>query len=159
MAWDMHTEGLEELSAMLDRLGNKAQDVAVGSLFDGAAVVADAFASAVSSIKTEPFTHKKPHRLPSPEEKAALAGKTGIAHFNKNGSEVDTIVGFTKDAGYVQLGERKTAVREIARSINSGTSFMSKQPVFRRAGNAAKSAAERAMVTKGERMLQEIIGE
>jgi len=159
MAWDMHTEGLTEVSEMLGRLGDRAQDVAVGSLFDGAGIVADAFKGAVNGIQTEPFTHKKQHRLPSPEEKAALAGKTGIAKFSKNGSEVDTLVGFTRDAGYVQLGKRKTAVQEIARSINSGTSFMTKQPVFRKAGNAAKGAAAEAIVNKAERMLKEIIGE
>ena len=159
MAWDLHTDGLTEVSEMLGRLADKAQDVAVGSLFDGAGIVADAFKGAVGSIRSESFTHKKQHRLPSPEEKAALAGKTGIAKFNKNGSEVDTLVGFTKDAGYAQLGKRKVAVRLIARSINSGTSFMAKQPVFRRAGNAAKGAAAEAIVAKAERMLKEIISE
>ena len=52
MAWDLHTEGLTEVSEMLGRLGNRAQDVAVGSLFDGAGIVADAFKSAVSGIQT-----------------------------------------------------------------------------------------------------------
>lgn len=158
MAWEMKTEGLEQLSEILGRLGNKAEDVASGALFDGAGIVADAFKGATGSIRTERFTHKKAHRLPSPEEKAALAGKTGIAKFNKNGSEVDTLVGFTRDAGYVQLGKKKVAVVAIARSINSGTSFMSRQPVFRRAGNTAQGAAKAAMISKGETMLQEIIG-
>jgi hypothetical protein len=36
---------------------------------------------------------------------------------------------------------------------------MTKQPVFRRAGNAAKGAAKAAIVSKAEQMLKEIIGE
>lgn len=158
MAWSMKTEGLTELSEMLGQLADQAEKVASGALFDGAGIVADAFNSAVNSIQTERFTHKKNHRLPSPEEKASLQGKTGIAKFRKNGSEVDTIIGFTRDAGYTQLGNRKTAVIAIARSINSGTSFMTKQPVFRKAARSASSAAKAAMIAKADQMIEEITG-
>lgn len=143
---------------MLSKLGEQAEDVASGALFDGAGIVADAFSRAVDSIRTEPFTHKKAHRLPSPEEKAALMGKTGIAKFQKNGSEVNTLVGFTRDAGYAQLGKQQKAVLVIARSINSGTSFMAKQPVLRKAASLAKGAAKTAMIAKAEKMIEEITG-
>ena len=159
MPMSMKTEGLEELSGMLAQLGDKAEDVATGALYDGAGVVADAFSRAVANIRTEPFKYKKAHRLPSPEEKAALAGKTGIAKFNKNGTEVDTLVGVTRSAGHVKLGSRETPVLEIARSINSGTSFMTKQPIFRRAASSSKREAENTMIEKAEQMLQEIIGD
>jgi len=158
MAFDMKMEGLEELSAILGRLDSEAELVASGALYEGAGVIADAMSNAVDSIKTAPFKYKRESRMPSPEEKEALRGKIGIAKFRKNGSEVDTIVGFTRGNGYVMLGKRKTAVRLIARSINSGTSFMGKQPVFRRAASKNKSAAEAAIVAKAEKMLQEITG-
>lgn len=163
MAWDMHTEGLTEVSEMLGRLGDRAQDVAVGALFDGAGIVANAFSKAANSIVTEPFHYlAKPEltgtkRYPSPEEKAAVVGRTGIATFRKNGSEVDTIVGITGDAGYVTIGGKKKAVRMIARSIESGTSFMSKQPVFRKAVNSVKGDAKTAIVGKAEEMFEKII--
>lgn len=155
----MKTEGLTEVSQLLARLGEKAQDVATGALFDGAAVVGDAFSAAVGSIRTAaPRKHREGgRRLPTPEEKAAIMGKTGIATFRKNGGEVDTIVGVTGAAGYAQVGGKQKAVREIARSINSGTSFMQKQPVFRKAVSASKSAAEGAIVAKAENMFNEII--
>ena len=158
MAWDMKTEGLEELSAILGRLDSEAELVASGALYDGAGVVADAMSKAVDSIRTDPFNGKRDHRLPSPEEKEAMRGKIGIARFRKNGSEVDTLVGFTKGEGYVMLGKRKTAVRVIARSINSGTSYMTKQPVFRKAAIKNKGTAEAKMVAKAESMLKEITG-
>ena len=159
MALTISTEGLDELSAMLAKLGDKAQGVASGALFDGAGVVADAMKAAVDSIGTAPFQYAPPgqHRLPSPEEKAALVGKTGIAHFRKNGSDVDTLVGVTGNAGYAMVGGKKKAVRMIARSINSGTSFMVKQPVFRRAASASTGAAKAAIVSKAEKMFEDII--
>ena len=158
MAMTISTSGMEALDKMLSQLGSKAQDVASGALFDGAAVVADAFAAAVGGIQTEPFKYAPPgsKRKPSPEEKAALMGKTGVAKFRKNGSEVDTIVGLTGSAGYADVAGHAKPVIEIARSINSGTSFMDKQPIFRKAKSRSTNAAKAAIVEKAEKMIQEI---
>ena len=159
MAMTIKTEGLTEVSEMLTRLGNKAEDVASGSLYDGAGIVADAFTAAANSIQTEPFRYAAGgrKRKPSPEEKAALMGKSGIAKFNKNGSEVDTIIGISGSAGYANVAGKQKAVREIARSINSGTSFMEKQPIFRKAKSSSQNAAKDAIVAKAEKMFDEII--
>ena len=163
MAMTIKTEGLTEVSEMLARLGNKAQEVASGALYDGASVVADAFTAAVKSIKAEKQRKKNkppaknPKRLATPEEKAALMGKSGIAKFNKDGSEVDTIIGISRRAGYADINGRKKPILEIARSINSGTSFMKKQPVFRKAVSSSQKAAKDATVAKAEKLLDEII--
>ena len=159
MAMTIKTEGLTEVSEMLTRLGNKAEDVASGSLYDGAGIVADAFTAAENSIQTETFRYAAGgrKRKPSPEEKAALIGKSGIAKFNKNGSEVDTIIGISGSAGYANVAGKQKAVREIARSINSGTSFMERQPIFRKAKSSSQNAAKAAIVAKAEKMFDEII--
>lgn len=158
MAMTMKTEGLTELGAMISQLADKAEDVATGALFDGAAVVATEFRNAAGRIAVEPFKYAAGgrKRFPSPEEKAALQGKSGIATFRKNGSEVDTLIGITGSAGYVNIGGKPKAVRLIARSINSGTSFMVKQPVFRRAKSSSTGRAKAAMVAKAEEMLQDM---
>ena len=160
MAMTINTEGLTEVAALLGKLGDKAQEVASGSLYEGAAVVANAFKGAIGSIRTEPFKYAPPGktRKPSPEEKAALSGKSGIAKFRKNGSEVDTLIGISGSAGYADIGGKPKAVRLIARSINSGTSFMQKQPVFRKAKSSSQAAAKAAIVAKAETMFNEIIG-
>ena len=159
MGMTISTEGLGELDAMLAKLGGKADEVASYALYDGADVVADAFRSATGSIRTEPFKYARTGtRLPSPDEKAALQGKSGIARFINNGDEVNTIVGISGAAGYANVGGKQKAVRMIARAINSGTSFMKKQPVFRKAANGSKSAAQGAIVSKAEEMFNEIIG-
>lgn len=159
MAMTITTEGMEELSQMLSKLGEKAPEVASKALYKGAGVVADEFTAAAGRIRTEPFKWKRPNRMPSPEEKAALIGKSGIAKFKKSGSEVDTLIGISKSAGYVNLGKRKTAVLEIARSINSGTSFMTKQPVFRQAASRASGPAREAVAAEAEKLFENIIKE
>ena len=160
MGMTISTEGIGELGEMLAKLGAKADEVASYSLYEGAGVVADAYKSAVNGIATEPFKYAPPGktRLPSPEEKAALMGKSGIATFQKSGDEVNTLIGISGAAGYANVNGKPKAVRLIARSINSGTSFMKKQPVFRKAASGSKSAAQGKIVSKAEEMFNEIIG-
>ena len=161
MAWSMKTEGLTELSEMLGQLADQAEKVASGALFDGAGIVADAYSKAIDSIESKPnrfyAVAGKYQRLPTDAEKNALRGKIGIAKFRKNGSEVNTIIGLA-NAGYVEIEGKTKAVAAIAQSINSGTSFMKKQPVFRKAARIASSAAKAAMVAKAEQMIEEITG-
>lgn len=163
MAMTISTDGIEELGAMLAKLGDKATDVASGALFDGAGIVADAMKAAINSIVTEPFNYVADpdsvgKRYASPDEKAALVGKSGIAKFDKSGDDVNTLIGVSGAAGYANVGGKPKAVRLIARSINSGTSFMHKQPVFRQAKSKATGAAQAAIVSKAEQMFNEIIG-
>jgi len=159
MAMTIKTDGLDRLGQILAQLENKAQEVASGALYEGAGIVADALNAGIRSIRTESFKYapEGTTRLPSPQEKAALERKVGIAKFRKNGSEVDTIIGISYDSGYTQIAGKQKSVAVIARSINSGTSFMRKQPVFRLAKNKSQNAAKAAIVEKAEKMLDEII--
>ena len=160
MPGGMHTEGTEELDRMLERLGNMAGPIAAMAMYDGAAVVADAYKKAVDSIKTGPRNWpgnmRNRARYALPEEKIALQGNTGIAKFQSDGGpEINTIVGVAE--GYVQIGNRVVAIKLLARSINSGTWFMHKQPVFRRASSSSRSAAQAAMVATADALINEII--
>ena len=159
MAMTISTEGLEQLNTMIAQLGEHAMDVAAKSLYAGAGVVADAFKAAEGRIATAPFRYAPPGqtRLPSPEEKAAVTGKSGIATFRNTGDGVDTLIGISGAAGYANVGGKAKAVRLIARSINSGTSFMKKQPVFRKAASQSSGSAKAATVAKAEELFNEII--
>ena len=157
MAMTMKTVGLDDVMGQLAKLGASAEKVAAESLYVGAGIVADAFAHAANSIRTAPFKGKRDQRLPSPEEKAAIVGKTGIAKFEVNGSDVNTLIGVSGAAGYANIGGKPKAVRLIARSINSGTSFMQKQPVFRKAKSVSQGKAKAAIISTAEKMLNEII--
>lgn len=157
MAGSMRTEGTEELAAMLDKLGQEAEHIAKHALYEGAAVVANSYRNAASKIVTGARRyHKEPGgRLPTPEEKSAVLN-VGVANFKgSGGSEVNTIIGMPE--GYVKIRGRLKAIKLIARSINSGTSFMKKQPVFRRAASSSRSAAQQAMIAAADEMINRII--
>lgn len=156
MAMTMKVDGLDELSAKLSALEERAGEVGAKALYKGAGVMADAYAEAVRNIKTAPFRYAVfEKRYPSPEEKAAVQGKTGIAHFDSNGSEINTSVGI-KGAGYANIAGKSKAVRQIANAINSGTSFMVKQPIFRRAATQTAGKAAAAIAAEADRLINEL---
>lgn len=158
MALTMQVEGMDELSRKLSTLGEKAEAIAARSLYDGAGVMANAYTEAVNSIQADKFRYafNGYKRSVSFEEKAALQGKTGIAKFDKNGTEVNTAVGIS-NGGYVNIAGKQKAVRKIANAINSGTSFMIKQPVFRKAASQARGPASAAIVGKADQLIEEIM--
>ena len=109
-------------------------------------------------------------RLPSPEEKAILLNsRHGVAKFRKGGVYVQTSVGFDNSGyGVITWNHAKTSASRtkykrgthgrmvhasqgtgqsmkpvplIANAINSGTSFMQRQPFFRKAFSQSQGAA------------------
>ena len=157
MAGTMKTDGMEELSRMLEGLDEKAESIAAAALYEGAGAMRSELVKAAEGIRAEPFRFvRNGTRMPSQEEKnAVLQAAPGIAKFDKNGSEVSTSVGFGK-AGYAKIGRETKAVAQIANAINSGTSFMQKQPFFRKGENAGRKKAVAAMTKEMEKRIQEI---
>ena len=144
MAIQMKVEGLKELSEMLSQMGEESGKIAAGGLYEGAGAMADEIKKGAEGIKTSPFHYAVfVTRDPSPEEKAAvLEAGVGIAKFNKNGSEVDTSVGY-RNAGYTTINGKTKPIPQIVNAINSGTSFMQKQPFVRKAATTgAKKAGD-----------------
>ena len=150
MAFSIQVDGLDELMRQLGKLEDGGLGIAAQGLYEGAGVMADKVSSAVQGIATEPFKYAKggKKRKPSPEEKAILANaKTGVAKFRKTGVNVQTSVGM-QNSGYAQLGKVTKPIPQIANAINSGTSFMQKQPFFRKATSQAKAQATAAIENK-----------
>ena len=113
-------------------------------------------------------------RKPSPEEKAILMNaRHGVAKFHKGGTNIQTSVGF-QNAGYgtitwnhAKTGNSRTKYKQgangrmvhasqgsgasmkpvplIANAINSGTSFMYKQPFLRKAFSTSQAPATAAI--------------
>ena len=174
MSFKFEVKGLESTLDKFSQLPEKGAKVAALSLYEGAAIVADAVSNAVQGIATETFKYRKDGtRLPSPDEKAMLMNaRKGIAKFNKSTVRVDTSVGF-QSSGYAPItwdhaktntrtkykqqksgryahasqggGESSKPIPLIANAIESGTSFMKKQPFFRRAVNKSKGRAQAAI--------------
>ena len=162
MPFEMKVDGMEEISEQLSQLSDSAPAVAAMALYEGAGVMVEAIKKGVESIRTEKFRGKAGTRLPSPEEKEIVMNATvGIAKFNKNGTEVDTSVGY-QNAGYAELGGKTVPVPVIVNAINSGTSFMPKQPFFRKAANGGAKKAMKKMQetveTEWQKLYREIYG-
>ena len=157
MPGSMHTDGTEELSKLLGLCATEAQNIASGALYEGARVVADAYKAEARNIRTAPRTRGEDRtkaRLSTPEEKEAVLNGIGVSRFSKDGSEVDTIIGVAE--GYAYPKGRKKAIKLLARSINSGTHFMKRQPVFRKAASKSRSAAQEAMVAEADKLINQI---
>ena len=94
--------------------------------------------------------------MPSPEEKALVeSAKHGVARFKKDGLSVQTSVGF-QNSGYGTLNGKTVPIPKIANAINSGTSFMKKQPFFRKAVSQARSKAVSAIDQEIEQRIEKI---
>lgn len=157
MPYSIQVEGMKEISDMLAKLGDKSTAAAASGLYDGAGVMAGEIQQKAGSISTAPFHYAVfITREPSPEEKEIVQQGIGIAKFNKNGSEVNTSVGYG-NAGYAMLAGKQKAVAQIANAINSGTSFMKKQPFVRNAVASARRKSEEAIVKTIEAKFNDII--
>lgn len=151
MPFTMDVSGMDELEKRLGQLETeKAQGIAAVALYEGARVTADAVGQAVQGIATKRFKYPAPpgkQRMPSPEEKALLENaRKGVAKFRKSPMNVNTSVGF-QNSGYGMLNGKRVPIPMIANAINSGTSFMKKQPFFRKA-TSKNGAAEAAIENK-----------
>lgn len=163
---------ISQTDAMLSELQQKAGGIAARALYEGAGMMADSLTEAIDSIKTEPFRYAKngEKRLPSPQEKAALKqGRFGVAHFRGSGTEIETSIGMG-NAGYAHImgtGKRSAssrynkgkdkAVPQIAHAIDSGTSFMQAQPIFKKAFSRNRAAAEAKIAASIDNEIQGII--
>ena len=175
MPMSLNVSGMGELLQKMEKLAGKADKVAAEALYEGAGVVADTVGQAVNGIATEPFKYAAggQKRKPTPEEKAIIKqARHGVAKFKNNGVNINTSVGF-QNAGYGRItwnhartntrtkykvggdgmarhasvgsGESSKPVPVIVNAINSGTSFMEKQPFLRKAFSQSKKAAEAAI--------------
>ena len=159
MPYVMEVDGMAEISEQLTQLEEVAPKVAALALYDGAGIMANEVRKQAQGIKTEPFRYaREGTRLPSPEEKEiVMKASAGIAKFDKNGTEVDTSVGF-RNAGYATLNGKTKPIPLIVNSINSGTSFMQKQPFIRRAASQGAARAIEAMKKVVETEFEKVTG-
>jgi len=160
MAYTVKIDGIESLDNLLKNLGDEAAKAAPQGLYEGAGVMATEINQAAENIRAEKFHYAVfMQREPSLEEKAAiLSAKAGIARFGHDGLDVDTSVGYA-NSGYAYINGKRKPIPQIANAINSGTSFMKRQPFFRKAVNSGRRKAEEAIAKSIEEKLEKMINE
>lgn len=159
----MSISGLDEFVEKLIKLGESGKKISSMSLYDGAAVVAEAVAQAVQALPEEPDRGApwgRPYQVITPQDKAAMAEAVGIAKFRHEGDSVNTSVGIGGYGGHTEPQyPGGVPIQLIARSIESGSSVRSKSPFFRKAVSSSSGAATAKMTETGEKLIKEIAGE
>ena len=164
MPYEMKVDGMEAISELLDQMDEQVPKVAAEALYEGAGIMAAEIRKGAEAIQTAPFKYATygEQRLPSPEEKQiVIDAGVGIAKFDKNGTEVDTSVGYSQ-TGYAELAGKTRPIPLIVNSINSGTSFMKKQPFIRKAartgGQKAIGKMQQTIESKWSKLYSEVYG-
>ena len=133
--------GLDTYIAQLERLNANAEGSIKKAVYDGAAVVANNIKTALNTIPVqEEYVPKgKTRKGITPEAKEGLVKGFGLAKMQNTGGYINTKAGFK--------GKNPSGVNNatVARQVESGTSWMQKNPVIRQATNRSKKEAEKAM--------------
>lgn len=150
-------DGVDEYISQLEKLYGDTEKIMGKAIFDGAGVVMKYVLQGIDSIVVDNSfgTSEKPCNGPSSYEKEGLYRSVGIAKARHDGTFFNVKIGFD---GYDELETKRwpkgRPYSMIARSIQSGTSWMRKQPFMRKAEQAAKAPCERAMALAIDREVE-----
>lgn len=152
----LDASGTEDLTRMLQGIGEQSPEIIKRAVFDGAGMLADAVAQAVEGLPTEPFhplpgarNGADPLNVLTEDDRDDLLNGIGIAKFENTGDGSNTAVSFD---GYSRHKSKEfpngVPLAVIARSIESGSSTRRKHPFVRPAVNGAKNGILAAMEEK-----------
>ena len=137
--------GLDEYIQKLENVTNHTRGVAKMALWEGGKVVGDSIKSSLNEIPVEDHYVPKDTKRTGirADEKAAIIAAFGLSKMRETEGGYSTKAGF--NAG--------TKIR----AVESGTSYMQKHPVVRKAVNSSKGRAEMAMAAKFEEETMKIM--
>jgi len=153
-------EGVDEYYAQLKRLYESSEAVCGEAVYNGAKTVMKYVSAAVDGIVTDE-RHGTPDNKaigPNSYQKEGLIRSLGITPARYDGSFYNVKIGFD---GYNKL-ETKTWPQGqpnslVARAVQSGTSWMQKQPFMRKAEQEAKLPCEKVMAETVDKAIQKIM--
>jgi len=159
----MRIRGLSEYTKKLEELESQSKEITGKCLYDGASVVANAVKSAIGQIPTRSNREfgSESHMLQglTATQKAGLAESFGITKMRDSNFSQDVKLGFD---GYNQVKTKKYPQGEpnqlIARSIESGTSFLQPCHFMSKAVNASRAACLAKMESTCESEITKIMG-
>lgn len=153
-------EGVDDLIAQYEKLGNNTEKVIGAAIYKGAGVVMDKVESAVDGIETDNRygTADRPTTGPSTIQKLGLIHSLGITPMRRDGDFYNVKIGFD---GYNNVITKTWPQGQpnsmVARAVESGTSWMTKQPFMRRAESSAKGPCEQAMARAVDEEIKRLI--
>lgn len=155
-------DGIEEYANRLSSLFKDTEGIVRKAVFRGAAVVADEIKNGLKSIPTirnnEIGTESNPISGVTKKQKSDLIEAFGLAPIENKGGYIQTKAGVD---GYGSVPTKKypngVPNAMLMRSVESGTSFRRKTPVFRPAVNRAKEKCVAEMKKTIDEELEKII--
>lgn len=138
-------KGLDEYIRKLENVTAHTRGVTKMALWEGGKIIGDSISASLNDIPVQDHYVPKGQMRTGvrSEEKAAIQAAFGLSKMRESGGGYSTKAGFK-------------AGTEI-RAVESGTSYMHKHPVVRRAVNASKARAENAMASKFEEETMKIM--
>lgn len=159
-------KGIDEYAKRLSKLGSESEEIIKRAVYKGAAIVADEIKAGINSIPIQEGNNGLPpmgteeNKLYgiSRKQKGDLMDGFGLAPMKNENGYIQTKAGVD---GYGSIPTKKypNGVPNVMlmRSIESGTSFRDKHPVFRQATNRARGKAEQAMAEELDKQLEKIM--
>lgn len=145
-------KGLDKYIEELYKMKGDGSATIEKSVYVGAKVIADSIKSSMSGIQTRvpgKFYESGMAPGPTPQEKADMIASFGLSPMRDDNGYINTKAGFD-GYGRHQTPSFPNGVPNavVARSCESGTSWMKKQPFMRKSVNGARAAAVAAMAAK-----------
>ncbi len=164
MAAKLSIKGSAEYALKLSKLAGKSKPIAQKAIYKAAGIVADAIRKNIKSLpvrkEKEYGTRTNPVTGVTKKEKSGLLDGLGITKFGEDGGFYNVKVGFD---GY---NEDKTskypkgkANQMIARSVESGTTWLQKSPFVEPAVKKTKKKAIEIMQQTIDEESRKIMGE
>lgn len=145
----MQFKGMEVYERKLSALASGSHAIAGKALYAGAKIVADEMRKEIQALKVRRSSYATPGN-PSdainPVQQQGLLDGLGIAPIQDENGYIHVKVGIDGYNGMKTKAHPKGQPNpEVARSIQSGTSYMIKQPFVTRALQKSRKAAEQAI--------------
>lgn len=162
----IYAKGIERYSKMLERLGDQSEKIIKSAVYKGAAIVADEIKAGINALPIEEGNNglspigSPEHKLNgiTRKQKGDLIDGFGLAPMQNENGYIQTKAGMD---GYGSIPTKKypkgVPNAALMRSIESGTSFRNKHPVFRQATNRVRKRAEQEMTDEVDRQIQIIM--
>lgn len=153
-------EGVDKLVAQYEKLAENTEHIIGKAIYNGAGVVMKSVKGAVDGISTDDHygTAENPISGPSTIQKLGLQYSLGIAKMRNDHGFRNVKIGFD---GYNRLKTKAWPKGQpnsmVARSVESGTSWMTKQPFMRKAEQSAKGPCEAIMAETVDKEIQKIV--
>ncbi|MBQ8985876.1 MAG: hypothetical protein IJ100_01320 [Lachnospiraceae bacterium] len=154
--------GLDDYIRALEKLGTDTEQIIARSIYPGAAVIADAVKAGINSLNTreDKVRYSGAYKAPGPteQEKHDLAESFGLAPMRNDAGYINTKAGFDGYGSHKTKSYPKGVPNAlVARSCESGTSWMEKQPFMRKAVTSSRKKAETEIIKAYDEEVKKIM--